>query len=95
MRIDTYRHSLSKSLILVVTLFMQSRVYHYSMANYVYILKKGMDVTPGGKDEGMVPPDQRLEEAVDLDRRVALLVETTSYVTFAYVAQVGMSGRSS
>ena len=67
---------------------MHARVYHYSMANYVYILKKGMDVTPGGKDESMVPPDQRLEEAVDLDRRVALLVETTSYTTFAYVAQV-------
>lgn len=23
------------------------RVYHYSMANFVYILKKGMDMTPG------------------------------------------------
>ena len=31
------------------------RVYHYSMANFVCILKKGMDVTPGGKDESHVP----------------------------------------
>lgn len=30
------------------------RVYHYSMANFVYVLKKGMDVTPGGKDESKV-----------------------------------------
>ena len=30
------------------------RVYHYSMANYVYILRKGMDVTPGGSDESKV-----------------------------------------
>jgi hypothetical protein len=30
------------------------RVYHYSMANFVYVLKKGMDVCPGGKDESKV-----------------------------------------
>ena len=30
------------------------RVYHYSMANYVYILRKGMDVAPGGRDESKV-----------------------------------------
>jgi dynein heavy chain, axonemal len=40
------------------------RVYHYSMANYVYILRKGMDVTPGGADESKVPVAQRLEEEV-------------------------------
>jgi hypothetical protein len=59
------------------------------MANYVYILKKGMDVTPGGKDESKVPVDALLGEEVDLERRVQLLVETTSYTAFAYVAQVG------
>ncbi len=42
------------------------RVYHYSMANYVYILKKGMDLTPGGKDEEAVPSDQRLGEEVSV-----------------------------
>jgi hypothetical protein len=40
------------------------RVYHYSMANFVFILRKGMDVTPGGPDESKVPPAQRLEEEV-------------------------------
>lgn len=71
------------------------RVYHYSMANYVYILKKGMDVTPGGKDESKVPVDAKLGEEVDLERRVQLLVETTSYTAFAYVAQVrGPAGSS-
>ena len=36
------------------------------MANYVYILKKGMDATPGSKDESAVAPDQRLGEEVPL-----------------------------
>jgi dynein heavy chain, axonemal len=40
------------------------RVYHYSMANFVFILRKGMDVTPGGPDESKVPPAKRLEEEV-------------------------------
>lgn len=31
-----------------------NRVYHYSMANYVFVLKKGMDACPGGKDESKV-----------------------------------------
>lgn len=30
------------------------RVYHYSMANFVFVLKKGMDVCPGGSDESKV-----------------------------------------
>ncbi|KAF6251999.1 flagellar outer dynein arm heavy chain beta [Scenedesmus sp. NREL 46B-D3] len=63
------------------------RVYHYSMANYVAILKKGMDMTPGGKDESAVPAADRLGEEVDLERRVELLVEATCYVMFNYVAQ--------
>eukprot|EP00879_Flechtneria_rotunda_P029616 GHRR01032042.1.p1 GENE.GHRR01032042.1~~GHRR01032042.1.p1 ORF type:complete len:1612 (+),score=608.41 GHRR01032042.1:122-4837(+) len=63
------------------------RVYHYSMANYVAILKKGMDTTPGGKDESNVAQAERLGEEVDLERRVELLVETTCYVIFNYVAQ--------
>lgn len=40
------------------------RVYHYSMANFVFILRKGMDVTPGGPDESKVAPAKRLEEEV-------------------------------
>jgi hypothetical protein len=31
-----------------------NRVYHYSMANFVYILGKGMDLCPGGRDESKV-----------------------------------------
>jgi dynein heavy chain, axonemal len=64
-----------------------NRVYHYSMANYVYILRKGMDVTPGGHDESKVPDACRLEEEVPLEQRVKLLIATTSYETFQYVAQ--------
>lgn len=58
------------------------------MANYVAILKKGMDMTPGGKDEAAVPAAERLCQEVELERRVELLVETTCYVLFNYVAQV-------
>jgi hypothetical protein len=62
------------------------------MANYVAILRKGMDVTPGGKSEAHVPAADRLGEAVDLERRVQLLVDTTSLVLFNYVAQVRGGG---
>lgn len=72
---------------LVDNLSALDRVYHYSMANFVFVLKKGMDMTPGGKDESLVPEVQRLGMEVDLDQRVALLVETTCYIVFAYVAQ--------
>ena len=64
------------------------RVYHYSMANYVYILYKGMDVTPGGPDESKVVEADRLGEEVPLEQRVKLLIDTTSYESFAYIAQV-------
>jgi hypothetical protein len=64
-----------------------NRVYHYSMANFVYILRKGMDVTPGGADESKVHPSKRLEEEVPLEQRVKLLIDTTSYEIFQYVAQ--------
>lgn len=42
------------------------RVYHYSMANFIFILRKGMDVTPGGPDQSKVPVAKRLEEEVRL-----------------------------
>ena len=63
------------------------RAYHYSMANFVYVLKKGMGMTPGGKDESRVPMAERLGMEVELDKRVELLVEGTAYVLFNYVAQ--------
>lgn len=63
------------------------RVYHYSMANFVFVLKKGMDVCPGGSDESKVAENERLGQEVDLEKRVELLVEYTCYTVFAYVAQ--------
>lgn len=39
---------------LINTLNELDRVYYYSMANYVFVLYKGMDVTPGGSDESKV-----------------------------------------
>lgn len=57
------------------------------MANYVYVLTKGMDMTPGGKDESKVPESERLGQEEPLEKRVDLLVETTCYTVFAYIAQ--------
>ncbi|KAK3254170.1 Dynein beta chain, flagellar outer arm [Cymbomonas tetramitiformis] len=71
---------------LIDNLNVLDRVYQYSMANYVYVLKKGMDLTPGGPDESKVPKDQRLEREVDVAERVKLLIETTTYTSFMYIA---------
>ncbi len=48
------------------------RVYHYSMANFVYVLKKGMDVTPGGKDESKVGSCTCASSSAGLGRAGAL-----------------------
>ncbi|KAK9808985.1 hypothetical protein WJX72_007373 [[Myrmecia] bisecta] len=72
---------------LIDTLNVLDRCYHYSMANFVYILKKGMDLTPGGKDESRVPEKKRLGEEVDIERRVQLLIDTTCFTVFSYIAQ--------
>ena len=42
---------------LIDSLNVLDRVYEYSMSNYVYILKKGMDETPGGTSEDKVAED--------------------------------------
>lgn len=84
-----------KAAVFIIASWWWHRVYHYSMANYVAILKKGMDMTPGGPDESAVPVKDRLGEQVDLERRVELLVETTCAVMFNYVAQVGLSQQGS
>lgn len=55
----------------------------------------GMDVTPGGSDESLVPAAQRLGQAVDIGKRVELLVETTCFTVFSYVAQVCISRQPS
>lgn len=87
---NVYTAAVCMPLILFVACLCCS-VYHYSMANYVTILKKGMDMTPGGKRQEAVPEAERLGEEVDLERRVQLLVDTTCLVLFNYVAQVGGS----
>ena len=64
------------------------RVYHYSMANFVYILKRGMDITPGGNDgEQWVAEDEKLGEPLPLDQRVKKLIEVTCLTVFRYVSQ--------
>jgi hypothetical protein len=47
-----------------------------------------MDVTPGGRDESLVPADQRWGKEVELPKRISLLTQTASVVVFRYVAQV-------
>ena len=61
------------------------RVYQYSMANFLTILCKGIDRTPGGADEGGVPERARLGE-VPVERRVELLVQHTTKTLWEYVA---------
>ena len=54
--------------------------------NHKYVLA-GMDMTPGSKDESMVPEALRLAEEVDVERRVQLLINHTTQVVFQYIAQ--------
>lgn len=70
---------------LIDSLWVLDRVYQYSMANFVYILKKGIDVTPGGPDESKVPVAQQRGE-VSLEKRVELLIVHTTYTVFTYIA---------
>ena len=63
------------------------RVYHYSMENYIYILRKAIDITPGGASEDKVPEAKRLGEALSVDKRVEILIDNCTYVIFQYVAQ--------
>ena len=62
------------------------RVYQYSMANYVYVLNKGIELTPGGADESKVPPKLRLGEALGIEDRVRQLVAVTTRTTWDYIA---------
>jgi dynein heavy chain len=55
---------------LVDALNVLDRVYQYSMANFVYILKKGMDVTPGGTDQSKVAEHLRTSEPLSVEKRV-------------------------
>ena len=70
---------------LIDALWVLDRVYQYSMGNFVYILKKGIDVTPGGPDESRVPEAHRMGE-VSLEKRVSLLVTHTTFTAFSYIA---------
>lgn len=47
-----------------------------------------MGKTPGGRDESQVSEAERLGKEVDIKERVELLIDTTTFVVFSYVAQV-------
>lgn len=72
---------------LVDSLGALDRVYFYSMANFVRIMIKGMDQTPGGRDESAVPEDKRLGLELEVLERVQLLIFNTTQQLFNYVAQ--------
>ena len=72
---------------LIDSLNVLNRVYQYSMANYQYVLNKGIDITPGGVDESRVPESRRLGKQVEVTKRVEMLIDETSYTTFAYISQ--------
>ena len=72
---------------LIDSLNVLDRVYQYSMANYQYVLNKGIDITPGGVDESRVPESRRLGTQVEVTKRVEMLIDETSYTTFAYISQ--------
>lgn len=48
----------------------------------------GMGMTPGSKDESQVPEAHRLGREVETKERVELLINTTTFVVFSYIAQV-------
>jgi dynein heavy chain len=86
---DVYRPVAARGALLyflVDVLNVLDRVYQYSMANFVYILKKGMDVCPGGADDTHVPPDKRLAEPLPVEKRVEALIESVSSQVFGYIA---------
>ena len=61
------------------------RVYQYSMANFVYILSKAIDMTPGGPDESRVPAEKRLGAPAEVEKRVEMLTDTSTQMIFSYV----------
>eukprot|EP00227_Mantoniella_beaufortii_P011774 CAMPEP_0197579874 /NCGR_PEP_ID=MMETSP1326-20131121/3768_1 /TAXON_ID=1155430 /ORGANISM="Genus nov. species nov., Strain RCC2288" /LENGTH=4505 /DNA_ID=CAMNT_0043143449 /DNA_START=243 /DNA_END=13760 /DNA_ORIENTATION=+ len=71
---------------LIDVLNVLDRVYQYSMANFVYILKKGMDVCPGGPDQSMVPEAEKTEAVLPVEKRVEALIESVTGTVFHYVA---------
>mmetsp|Transcript_25005 Transcript_25005/g.85566 ORF Transcript_25005/g.85566 Transcript_25005/m.85566 type:complete len:4525 (+) Transcript_25005:136-13710(+) len=71
---------------LIDNLNVLDRCYQYSMANFVYIMRKGMDLTPGGATEDLVPVEQRLGEQVPVEKRVSLLIDFVSLIVFRYIA---------
>ena len=61
------------------------RVYQYSMANFVYVLSKAIDTTPGGPDESKVPESERLGTQVEVAKRVELLTGASTKMIFSYI----------
>lgn len=48
----------------------------------------GMGVTPGGRDESLVPDEYKKGQEVEIQERIDLLVDTTTSTIFSYIAQV-------
>ncbi|KAI3434555.1 hypothetical protein D9Q98_002628 [Chlorella vulgaris] len=72
---------------LVDSLSMLDRVYQYSMASFVQVMIRGMDRTPGGKDESTVPVERRLGRQLDVAERVPMMISEVSHQIYVYVAQ--------
>ena len=72
---------------LIDVLNVLDRVYQYSMANYIYILKKGMDICPGGSDEEkLVPEDKKINKVLSVEQRVPALTESVTSAVFGYIS---------
>ena len=72
---------------LIDSLNVLDRVYQYSMANFTYVLNKGIDLTPGGSDQSKVAEERRTEAPVEVGKRVELLIADVSSTIFNYITQ--------
>jgi len=79
---------------LIDQLWVLDHMYRFSMANFVTIFKKGMDVADlppeegeGGEGGEAKPAEGGGDGKVDLNARVAKLVDTSCFTCFSYVAQ--------
>ena len=72
---------------LIDQLWVLDHMYRFSMANFVTIFKKGMDVADQVDEEGGEAKEAAPDGKVDLNARVAKLVDTACYTCFTYCAQ--------
>jgi len=72
---------------LIDQLWVLDHMYRFSMANFVTIFKKGMDNADQVDEEGGEAKEAAPDGKVDLNARVAKLVDTACYTCFTYCAQ--------